>query len=143
MIESAHRRIASAPIKRRAAQSGFALLPAGRAGTFALWGLVLAACGADAPGALYELSGRVAGQHTEGAATTPIGDALVRFTSDTGHVSETRTDSEGRYAMQVFSDVAFGQVRAEAAGFAPSEATVYFDQPQRRIDLVLRRLPAE
>ena len=46
--------------------------------------------------------------------------------------------SDGRYAMQVMSDSRFGQVRAEATGYNPSERTVFFDVAQRRIDLALR-----
>lgn len=100
--------------------------------------MLAVACGEAAPGAAYDLSGRVQTELVEGSAPMPLGGATVRFTSDTGHVSETVSGDDGRYEMQVFSDVAFGQVRAEAAGFVASDRTVYFDVPQRRIDFVLR-----
>ncbi len=96
------------------------------------------ACTEDTPGSAFDLSGLVASETEEGGATTPLGGALVRFTSDTGQVHEATTTSEGRYEMQIFTDSPFGQVRAEASGFGPSERTVLFDRPQRRVDLVLR-----
>ena len=61
------------------------------------------------------------------------------FSSDTLLVSETTTDSDGRYRMRVSTDHPFGQVRAERAGFITQETTVFFDAPQRRVDLQLRR----
>lgn len=101
-------------------------------------GLASTACVEDAPGAVYEVSGIVSQESEDGERASPLGGALVRFTSDTGHVSETTSGDDGRYEMQVFTDVRFGQVRAERDGFAPDERTVLFDQPQRRIDLRLR-----
>ncbi len=100
--------------------------------------LVGTACDDRVPGAAYDLSGIVQSELVEGSTPAPLGGATVVFTSDTGHVTETVSGDDGRYEMQVFSDVAFGQVRAEAAGFVPHERTVYFDVPARRIDLLLR-----
>lgn len=88
----------------------------------------------------YDLSGYVRTPAGDEGETDPVGNATVRFTSDTGLVSTTQTDERGRYEMQVASDIVFGQVRAEATGFAPAEATVYFDSPQRRLDLEIRPL---
>jgi hypothetical protein len=106
----------------------------------ALIGLLLAgACEGGAPTETYELSGRVTVLLESAEEGGPIPDATVRFTSDTLLVSETTTDGEGRYRMRVETDHPFGQVRAEAAGFLADEATVYFDTPQRRVDLQLRR----
>jgi hypothetical protein len=106
------------------------------------WALVacvlLAACAPETVGSTYELSGRVTNLLESGESPSPIAGALVRFTSDTGDVAETMAASDGRYAMQVLSDSRFGQVRAEAAGYNPSERTVFFDVAQRRIDLALR-----
>lgn len=92
----------------------------------------------SAPGATYQLSGRVTVLLTDDGAAMPIGGALVRFTSDTGRVGETTTGGDGRYELAVFTDAPFGQVRAEANGYTPNERTVYWDQPERRIDIVLR-----
>lgn len=100
--------------------------------------LFLAACAPGSVGSTYELSGRITNLLESGSAPSPIGGAMVRFTSDTGEVAETAAASDGRYAMQVMSDSRFGQVRAEATGFNPSERTVFFDVAQRRIDLALR-----
>lgn len=100
-----------------------------------------ASCAEEVPGGAYDLSGRVSVELTEGGAPMPLGGALVTFTSDTGHVHETTTGSDGRYEMQVFSDTPFGQVRAEADTYVPSQRSVYFDNPERRIDLVLRPAP--
>jgi hypothetical protein len=105
-------------------------------------GLALAlGCGGDTPGTAFDLTGTVSAQLTDTGNSMPLAGATVRFTSDTGHVTETTSAGDGSYAMQVFTDVPFGQVRAEAAGFGPSEATVYFDLPERRIDLTLRPMP--
>ncbi len=100
---------------------------------------ILGGCQGGAPTETYELSGRVSVLLESADEGGPIEGATVRFTSDTLLVAETTTDGEGRYRMRVESDHPFGQVRAEAAGFRPAEATVYFDTPQRRIDLQLRR----
>ena len=102
-----------------------------------------ASCGEGAPTEAFELSGVVTALLTSGEAGGPIADADVRFVSDTLIVSETTTDGSGRYRMTVLSDHPFGQVVAEAPGFLGSEATVFFDSPQRRVDLALRRAPGD
>lgn len=108
-------------------------------GLFALALVAIAGgCVEGTDAAAYDLSGRVQAQAVEGDAVAPLGGARILFTSDTGLVAETTTGDDGRYELQVLSDVAFGQVRAERSGFAPSEQTVYFDRPERRIDFVLR-----
>lgn len=95
-------------------------------------------CVEETNAAAYDLSGRVVAQAFEGDDLVPLGGVRVVFTSDTGLVADTTTGDDGRYEMQVLSDFAFGQVRAERSGFTPSEQTVYFDRPERRIDFVLR-----
>lgn len=92
-------------------------------------------CGDATPTETYELSGRV----TEEGSGEPVADATVTFTSDTLYSATTTTTGSGRYEMFVESDVLFGQVRAEREGLVPAEATVYFDVPSRRVDLVMRR----
>ena len=114
---------------------------------FALAAAALAAalatsCGEGAPTDAFELSGRVTVFNEGGAVEEPIPDALVTFVSDTLIVEETRTDDGGRYRMRVLTDFPFGEVKAEAEGFIPGQGTVYFDSPQRRVDLVLRRVAA-
>ncbi len=104
-------------------------------------GLFLGSCAPVTVASTYELSGRITNLLESGETPSPIGGAMVRFTSDTGDVTETVATSDGRYAMQVLSDSRFGQVRAAADGYTPSERTVFFDVPQRRIDLALRRTP--
>ena len=69
-----------------------------------------------------------------------IGGATVTFVSDTRYMAETTSDEDGRYAMVVNTDTTFGQVRAAKDGFSTAEATVFFDQPERRVDLEMRRL---
>jgi hypothetical protein len=105
--------------------------------------LVVASCGDTTPGAAYDLTGIVSTALTPDSARTPLGGATVRFTSDTGRVHEAISGEDGRYEMQVFTDTAFGQVRAESTGYEPAERSVYFDVPQRRIDLVLRATPED
>ncbi len=100
--------------------------------------LFLAACAPGTVADTFELSGRVTNLLESGVAASPIGGARVQFISDTGDVSETVTSPDGRYAMQVLSQSRFGQVSAEAAGYTTSERTVFFDVPQRRVDLALR-----
>jgi hypothetical protein len=114
---------------------------AGTAATLAaglLWLSHAAACESGARSSAYDLSGYVVTER-ESAGREPVSGARVRFTSDTGLVTETVASGAGRYEMQVESDVRFGQVRAEADGFVPQEATVYFDSAERRLDLVMRR----
>lgn len=67
-----------------------------------------------------------------------ISGATVEFTSDTLFRASARTNGNGFYEMVVETDVPFGQVRAERDGYLPSEATVFFDTRERRIDLELR-----
>lgn len=99
---------------------------------------LLASCTTEPVGATYSLSGFVTQTLASGVTTTPIGGATVTFTSDVGERFTTTTGGDGRYRMQVLSRSVFGQVRAEASGFTPSERTVYFDTPERRIDIGLR-----
>lgn len=94
-------------------------------------------CAEEDGSSAFDLSGRVTVERADGSFEG-LGDARVTFTSDTGLTAETTTRDDGRYEMQVRSDVAFGQVRADKSGFTSSERTVYFDRPDRRIDLVLR-----
>jgi hypothetical protein len=82
----------------------------------------------------YELSGYV----RDTLDNRAISGATVTFRSDTLRMADARTDGEGLYEMVVETDVAFGQVRAEAAGFQGAEASVFFDTPRRRVDIRLR-----
>ncbi len=66
-----------------------------------------------------------------------ISGATVTFTSDTLYSQSTRTDGDGHYEMIVETDTPLGQVRAEHASYQPAETTVYFDAPERTIDLAL------
>ncbi len=87
----------------------------------------------------YELSGQVTSLLDESGGGDPIPGARVTFISDTLIVDEATADASGRYRMRVSTDHPFGQVRAEADGFTANEATVYFDTPQRVVDVALRR----
>ena len=100
---------------------------------------LLASCGQGAPTDAFELSGVVTVLLQTGDDGGPIAGAHVTFSSDTLIVSETDTDDEGRYRMRVMTDYDFGQVRVTAEGFRPSERTVFFDVPQRRVDVQMRR----
>lgn len=100
--------------------------------------IAIAGCAPPDLTASYELSGIVSERFESGDVLTPIGGANVTFTSDTGLSASAVTGSDGRYRMIIESDTPFGVVRAEAAGFAPSTRSVYFDTPVRRIDLDLR-----
>lgn len=100
-------------------------------------------CVEETNASAYDLSGVVQVESEDGGELSPLGGATVVFTSDTGLVAETVSEDDGRYEMQVLSDVTFGQVRAERSGFTPSEQTVFFDRPDRRVDFVLRPAPEE
>lgn len=102
---------------------------------------VLSGCDASEPLQGYELSGLVTVRLDTGAMEEGIAGANVTFTSDTLLVEETTTDGTGRYRMRIATDHEFGQVRAEAEGFFPGEQTVYFDAPERRVDVSLVRMP--
>lgn len=101
--------------------------------------LALSACLEPAPVENHELTGYVTVLHESADEGGPIGGARVTFTSDTLIVEETTADENGRYRLRVETDHVHGQVRAEAPGFRTHEETVYFDGPQRRVDLALRR----
>ena len=96
--------------------------------------LTLSGCGDASLGERLSLRGTVrdaeTGRGIEGAA--------VIFTSDTGLRRETMTGGGGSYAIARVADTPFGQLRVEAEGFRPREATVFFDTPQRVVDLELR-----
>jgi hypothetical protein len=83
-----------------------------------------------------ELSGLVLDRATD----APVEGATVTFRSDTLDVATATTDSDGHYEMIVETQVSLGQVRAEHPDFEPAEKSVYFDTPQRRIDLLLRSI---
>lgn len=102
---------------------------------------LLASCDGSAPTDTFELSGIITVLLESEDAGGGIAGARVSFTSDTLLVSEATADETGRYRMRLATDHPFGQVRAEADGFQTQDATVFFDMPQRRIDLQLRRLP--
>ena len=102
----------------------------------AVWALAGSlGCGSDPTTSAYNLSGYV----TELGSGDPIRNATVTFTSDTLRRTETSTNGSGFYEMVVETDTPFGQVRAEAEGYDPGESTVYFDAPERRVDLELKR----
>lgn len=102
--------------------------------------LFVAGCAESAPLDAYELTGRVT-VFNEGVDPEPVPNAAVSFVSDTLVITETEADASGRYRMVVLTDTPFGQVRATAEGFQAGETTVFFDVPQRRVDLALRRAP--
>ena len=87
----------------------------------------------ESPTQEFELSGLVTDERTNDT----IGNATVTFTSDTGYATSTATNDNGEYAFGIETDHPFGQVRAEAEGYRPAEASVFFDAPTRRIDLAL------
>ncbi len=95
------------------------------------------ACGGDANSdlPLYELGGFITVQGTG----EKISGATVVFTSDTLYRASTKTDADGEYSVAVGTDTPFGQVRASKPGFVDNEASVFFDDSPRRIDLALPR----
>jgi len=103
---------------------------------------LLTSCVPGTVGDTFSLSGRVTQTLESGANVTPVAGATIRFTSDVGDVFTTTTGGDGRYRLQVLSRVRYGQVRGTAAGFVDSERTVYFDTPERRVDIGLRPTPA-
>ncbi|MEM1417162.1 MAG: carboxypeptidase regulatory-like domain-containing protein [Myxococcota bacterium] len=96
--------------------------------------LALAGCGEDGFTDRFELSGRVIDASNERG----LAGARVVFSTDTGVATETTTGGGGGFELAIRSDTPFGQLRAEAEGFAPEEATVFFDTPRRVVDLTLR-----
>jgi hypothetical protein len=105
--------------------------------------LTVPSCGREGPpGESYEIVGFVVEAVGAGTDGPPIGGATVRFASDTGRTAEAVSDGNGRYRIFVLSETRFGVVTASAAGYADARATVYFDTPQRRLDLALPRVAA-
>jgi len=112
---------------------GHVLVPA-LVGLFAAGAL---GCAEDSgPTTEYELSGYV--HQSPASGSGPLEGVTVTFVSDTLYSASATTDGDGYYEMIVASDVPFGQVHAQLAGYQPAETTVYFDAPTRRIDLLLR-----
>ena len=99
----------------------------------------LGSCVGESTLEAYELSGHVTSLLEGSDSGDAVPNARVTFVSDTLLVEETTADGAGRYRMRIVTDHPFGQVRAEAEGFLPHEETVYFDTPQRRVDVALRR----
>ena len=103
--------------------------------------LLAVACESTPGTDTYEVTGLVSEFVAPEAPGDPIPGAMITFRSDTLLVATTTTDQSGHYRLRVTTDYAFGQVRAEAAGFVTAEETVYFDQPQRRVDIQMRAAP--
>jgi len=104
----------------------------------ALLGLaLLAACGSDeAPADRHEISGSV----RDARSDAPVGRASVMFVSDALDQAETTSDADGRFslAVDVREGVAYGTVRASAAGYAAGlPHSVYFDEQPHVITLQL------
>ncbi len=104
-------------------------------------GALLASCTPGTVGDTFALSGRITETLESGVSVTPVSGATVRFTSDVGDVFETTSASDGRYHLQVLTRVRYGQVKAIATGFVDSERSVFFDTPERRVDIGMRRTP--
>jgi hypothetical protein len=94
---------------------------------------VATGCGDTNPTGSFELTGRVLEVNTE----EPVSGALVIFRSDTLYTNQDQTSGGGWYQMGIETDSPFGQVRAEHPGYIPDEETVFFDGPQRRVDIRL------
>jgi hypothetical protein len=94
-------------------------------------------CASDPAASEKELSGVV----RDRLSGSRISGATVRFTSDTLYTQSTRTDDDGHYEMIVETDTPLGQVRAEHPDYQAAETTVYFDAPERTIDLALLPIP--
>lgn len=107
----------------------------GAAAFLLLWlGAAVACGGEDDAKSSYELSGKI----TDDLSGKKLTGVKITFTSDTRDTKSTKTDSDGYYEMTVRTDADFGQVRAEKAGYVPTEQTVYFDTKSRRIDIAMR-----
>lgn len=98
--------------------------------------ILLCGCADSAPTEFFELAGYVLDIDTD----APIEGARVTFRSDTRYTASGTSDDDGRYAISVETDTPFGQVRAEKDGYSPGEETVFFDSPERRVDLRMRNL---
>jgi hypothetical protein len=94
----------------------------------------LTACSGGADTATYSINGYI----TDVFTGAPLAGARVTFASDTLYRAEATSDSDGLFEMTVTTDTEFGEVRAELAGYQPVETTVFFDMPERRIDLRMR-----
>ncbi|MEM9192298.1 MAG: hypothetical protein AAGF12_24200 [Myxococcota bacterium] len=104
-----------------------------------VFGVLLAGCSSDSATESFELSGVVIDEFDN----IRLENVRVIFRSDTLRVSETTTDGDGEYEMVVETDVAFGQVIGQRDGYQPTETTVFFDSPVRRIDLFMRPTPPD
>ena len=95
---------------------------------------LVSGCVSESPVQDFEVSGFITDRSTGDA----IEGATVSFVSDTRFESATVSDENGLYQMAVETDRPFGQVTANAAGYEPNDATVFFDTRTRRVDLTLR-----
>lgn len=98
---------------------------------------LLAGCASDeAPTDQHALSGSVRDARTQAA----VARATVKFVSDTLDEAETASDADGHFSLEVSvrEGVAYGTLRASAAGYAPSVAhSVYLDAQPHVITLEL------
>jgi hypothetical protein len=96
-------------------------------------GVIVSACAEEPATSEKQLSGvvrdRLSGRRISGARVT--------FTSDTLYSETTRTDGDGHYEMIVETDTPLGQVHAEHDRYQATEVTVFFDAPERTIDITL------
>ena len=95
--------------------------------------VAVAGCSDSNPTVSFELTGRVLEVNTE----RPVSGAVVTFRSDTLYTNEDQTSSGGWYQMGIETDSPFGQVRAEHPEYLPDEESVFFDAPQRRVDIFM------
>ena len=101
--------------------------------------LGVAACAdaGDEAKSAFTIEGTVRDEYTERGVV----GAKVHFVSDTLDRAETTSEADGRFELtaNVHDGVEFGTIQAERAGYAASRKwTVFFDDSEHRIDLVLR-----
>lgn len=98
---------------------------------------LLAGCASnEAPSEQHAISGTVRDARTHAA----IARATVEFVSDTLDQAETASDADGHFSLDVSvrEGVAYGTLRASAAGYTPSVAhSVYLDEQPHVITLEL------
>ncbi len=71
----------------------------------------------------------------------PVSGAKVVFVSDTLDTTETHSDGNGHYVLEVTvrEGVNFGTLQASLSGYQTSpKATVFFDGTARTVDMRLR-----
>jgi hypothetical protein len=110
------------------------LTRSGRAG-LVLLALLVGGCADDDGSGIHAA---VRGTVRDASSNKRVANATVEFESDTLDRGSDKTNSSGEYAINVESETAMGRLTATKAGYRPSVVSVFLDDGDVTVDIVLR-----